>query len=519
MSTTHEVFTEKSLEGFVTLLKEWPNSAWGNVDAEYSVSPFISFYFPADMENHAEISLRMVDIHEEFEQLIGAPYTIAIDSEAARPYRYPRRRPDLRAQARRTSSSDYFVFSFTDEENHATSPTHAGYFWRSWIETDDDLKTAYSSIVFYYRWQWWLDNRDAWRRFVLKTIDLLGAHQVYSGFAMANPLEFGTRGAVSAWERSLTPHFYGLDIEYAYSMDDELLKGIRPPTWAFLLSDHWREKLDLTREQVREALDHPGIGITELRSGQWIELGEQPELYPAKSGVPKLPRILNQLLKPIRNDDLGLLGFGQWDGDPNERFTDADSRRWLARFDADSDWPTPTTRWLPFHPLPSDPVPAKRLPSAASGTPCLQDGWWFVAHRPYSRQAFKQGETLPALPAESGDEQVIWQLDTDQTPSRHASSGEPAPREGRWELESDPYTECTRQLNAPLPYHEYRAVRWRWTEGGTRARSGELCPWPGTWTCEYRPGNDQYLEYKDPMPTIDGDKVLWVWVDLKNIIT
>lgn len=64
---------------------------------------------------------------------------------------------------------------------------------------------------------------------MLKTIDLVKAHQVYSGFAMANPLEFGTRSAVTTWERALTPSFYGLDIDYAFGMSDELLNGIRPP--------------------------------------------------------------------------------------------------------------------------------------------------------------------------------------------------------------------------------------------------------------------------------------------------
>jgi hypothetical protein len=38
---------------------------------------------------------------------------------------------------------------------------------------------------------------------------------------------------------------------------------------------------------------------------------------------------------------MALLGFGQWDGVPNERFNDADSLRWMRRFDADSDWPRP----------------------------------------------------------------------------------------------------------------------------------------------------------------------------------
>jgi len=55
--------------------------------------------------------------------------------------------------------------------------------------------------------------------------------------------------------------------------------------------------------------------------------------------MPEMPKLLNRLLRPIRNDRLGLVGFGQWAGDPAERFSDEDSQRWLARFDGDADWP------------------------------------------------------------------------------------------------------------------------------------------------------------------------------------
>ncbi|MBC2693643.1 hypothetical protein H7995_28130, partial [Pseudomonas sp. MBT-1] len=203
MSTTHEMFDEEELDEFIEGLKEWPNSNWGTEEARHGVSPFVSFYFPPSPDNHLEAALLLVDIHEAFEQLAGHPYTMAMHEHASRPHRYPERRPDLRQQAREASEHNYFVFSFTDEQNHASSPATAGYFWRGWFK-GGDRKTAYSSIVFYYRWQWWLDNREAWRRFVLKTIDQLKAHQVYSGFAMANPLEFGTRAEVTTWERSLT---------------------------------------------------------------------------------------------------------------------------------------------------------------------------------------------------------------------------------------------------------------------------------------------------------------------------
>ncbi|WP_424082840.1 hypothetical protein [Pseudomonas sp.] len=121
-------------------------------------------------------------------------------------------------------------------------------------------------------------------------------------------------------------------LDYSYDAVGQLLSETNSAReLALLLADHWREKLGLAREQTRAALAHPRIGVTELHSGQWIELGEQPDLYPVENGVLERPMRLNKLLKPIRYDDLGLLGFGQWDGDPNERFTDADSRRRMAR--------------------------------------------------------------------------------------------------------------------------------------------------------------------------------------------
>ncbi|ARB28547.1 DUF3396 domain-containing protein [Pseudomonas tolaasii] len=521
MSTTHQMFTAEERDLFVELLKEWPNSESGTEEASHAVSPFINFYFPPTPDKHQEDALLMVDIHEAFEQLLGKPYTVGTHPISERPHPYGSSRlPDLREQARKSFDDEPFAFNFTDEKNHASSPTTAGYFWHTWFKRYEGRETAYSSITFYYRWQWWLDNREAWRRFVLKTIDLLKAHQVYSGFAMANPLEFGTRSAVTTWERALTPSFYGLDIDYAFSMRGELLDGIRPPTWAFLLADHWREKLDLTREQIRTALSHPRISITELQSGQWIELGEQPELYPVEKGMPELPMLLNKLLKPIRNDDLGLLGFGQWDGDPNERFTDADSRRWMARFDADSDWPTPATRFIAPLPMPSAQIPAPMPLRVVPGTACIQAGWWLVPGQAHTRRAFKQGEIMPDLDTAPIDDLVTWQRDLDQTPpapARYANTHEPAPRAGRWEVENNPFVAHEVQLNEPLPTHEGRVVRWHWTVSGMRANSGQPCPYPGTWICEYKPGNQQVIEHGVLMPTVEGERVVWRWMGLQPL--
>ncbi|MQT58498.1 DUF3396 domain-containing protein [Pseudomonas sp. FSL R10-1350] len=515
MSTTHGLFDEEERQEFIAELKEWPNTDWGTDYARHSVSPFISFYFPPKPGNHVEATLLMLDVHEAFEQMLGKPYTIATHPVSERPYPYGSSRiPDLRKAAMEAYEAEAFLFCFTDEQNHRSSPTTAGYFWRHWFNPYKGKMQAYSSITFYYRWQWWLDNRDAWRCFVLKTIDLLKADQVYSGFAMANPLQFGTRSAIETWERSLTPAFYGLDIDYDFVMHSDLENGIRPPTWGFLLSDPWREKLDLTRKQVQENLTHPRISITELHSGLWIELGEQPELYPVELGVPELPMLLNKLLKPIRNDEMGLLGLGQWEGDPNERFTDPDSRRWLARFDADSDWPSTQKR---FNAPPAKAAGQGLMPQLKriiAGMACTQAGWWLAVGQTNTRRAFKAGETMPSVDSASAGQLTLWQLDADQTapePARHAHSQEPAPREGRWELETDSCISCIRLLNEKLPTHQGRTVLWRWTVTRMRACSGEPCPYPGAYIFERKEGIRVHMNYGVVMPTLEGERVSWLW--------
>lgn len=275
--------------------------------------------------------------------MTGQPYLIGTHPDSERPHPYGSRRlPDLRDFARKAKKGDYFSFNVSSETNPRSSPASAGYFWklRDYMnDREDPRNRSYSSIQFYYRWAWFKENKSAWRDFVLQSIERLRPEVVYSGFAFANPLEHGTRAEVSVWERALTPHFYGLDIDVPFGAA-RLGDGIRPPTWGFLLSDSNCRKLDLSREQVRDRLHHPEIDIFEVSSGLWIELGDEPSLYPVEDGVPAFPKFLNCLLKPIRNDHTDLLGFAQWDGDPNERFNDKDAVRWLRRFDDDSDWPS-----------------------------------------------------------------------------------------------------------------------------------------------------------------------------------
>lgn len=113
----------------------------------------------------------------------------------------------------------------------------------------------------------------------------------------------------------------------------------------FLLSPYWLEKLGLSEEQIREKLNDPRIEITKIEDSEnpnlyslWIRLGEL-SLYPVEEGVPDLLVLANELIKPIRCDNLKLTTLDAWSDDPNPRFDVVSAKQWIARFDKDSTWP------------------------------------------------------------------------------------------------------------------------------------------------------------------------------------
>ncbi|MFA5983595.1 MAG: hypothetical protein WC782_06235 [Methylococcaceae bacterium] len=199
-----------------------------------------------------------------------------------------------------------------------------------------------------------MQNKACWASFVQDCLTLLEPEQCYSGF------EIGTTGAGAmgayesdVMERICADYFYGLDIDHPGKMgfqnhrDEDgwidvtcLGAGLRSPTWCFLLSPVWLDKLGLNEAGVRQALSDPRITITPLprsdgRNNLWIQLGEL-SLYPVEDGVPELPVLANKLIHPIRCDDLNLLSLDPWGGDPNPRFDSQYSPRWMARFDDNS---------------------------------------------------------------------------------------------------------------------------------------------------------------------------------------
>ncbi|MFG0680202.1 hypothetical protein [Pseudomonas sp. WSY_20] len=119
VSTTYQMFSQDVLDEFVEMLKEWPNSYYEIDGAEYTITPFLTFYFTYDPKHYLETSLAMIDVHEAFERLLGHPYTIATHPNSEVPHPYGSKRlGDLRDWARKTKLKDSFVFNFTDEKNH-----------------------------------------------------------------------------------------------------------------------------------------------------------------------------------------------------------------------------------------------------------------------------------------------------------------------------------------------------------------------------------------------------------------
>ncbi|AYD64963.1 DUF3396 domain-containing protein [Achromobacter sp. B7] len=519
MSTTHPLIDDQDLAGMIEDLKKWPNTAIHNGSFELSVSPFLTFYFNYDRDQYQRTTLDLIDVHESFESLLGHPYTVATHPRSERPHRYGSERlGELRDWARKTPVDKNFTVNFTDEAEHKSSPTHGAYLWRAsdWGGGDQN----YSSLQLYFRWRWWLANKGAWRQFVLDAIARLKPAQVYSGFAMANPLEFGMRSEVAVWDRALTPHFYGLDTDDTFGMTfmPQLPAGIRPPTWGFFLSDIWREKLDISRDEVVAQLSDSRIRIDTLSCGQWIELGPQPELYPVEDGVPELPVLANRLLRRIRHPLLDLVGSGEWDGDPNERFDRRDTQRWLARFDDDSDWPTPEIRGRTPGPAPAEPTPTH----VVVGEDIPSDGWWYTLAKTGSRQYFKAGEPAPAIHQGPSRGRVIWQRDIDQRPpeaeaARQAETGQLAPRGGQWRGDEKGEVLCVVAKHEVLPSYQGRSLIWHWMHdtaqrAAARVRSGQPCPYPGTWTCEEHPTGPRTFAYQTPMPQVNGQDVTWALV-------
>ena len=255
MTTVESLFDHEFVTSYAASLRDWPATEVNHGDFVLSPTVFTTLYFHYPAEHASEAAVSLVQLFEVFEQLVDARFKLETHPKTERPHPYGSKRlPPRLDWAQNCPAAKNFLFQVSDEPNTASSPATYAQMWRSssWTAGENN---AYSFAQFYIGLNWLGRNQEAWRGFVASAAERLGADQIYAGLAFANPMDTGCRYEVAAWERALAPHFHGLDIDFPFSMARALQEGIRPPTWAFLLSDRWRDKLGLTRAQVRAALD------------------------------------------------------------------------------------------------------------------------------------------------------------------------------------------------------------------------------------------------------------------------
>jgi hypothetical protein len=342
-------------------------STIGPVGRELGLCPYINFYIYHQPEDYLSVADRFITVWDEFQTPMDLPFKKVFKSRTqvwlgAKDKRFP---ADLHAEASFLDDQGRTFFLMgTDMDSPDDSPR-----WSYGAFVAAVPQMSYSSLKLVFRHKWYAaQNQQRWQAFVHRCITLLQPEPCYMGYEVGN----GGLSVMGAYEgdvleRICADHFYGMDIDHPSDMrfrnhEDEdgyvnpsrLGAGLRPPTWCFMLSPFWLNKLGQTESQVRSTLADPRIRITAFpyptnahnphgASGLWIELGDL-DLYPVENGVPELLRKANALIRPIRCDELNLNSLDPWDDDPNPRFDYESSQRWMARFDDASEWPSAEVR-------------------------------------------------------------------------------------------------------------------------------------------------------------------------------
>lgn len=392
---------------------------YGEEDEEFGVSPYITFYIHHKKDEIEDIAHKIIDVYEEFENNI-------IDKPFKRRYRdtgswknatkwHPSREQLI--EEMRQSYKKYFIYYISATTGDSPSQSARWAFESSVRE----LETRYTVVKMNFGDAWYRENKKRWHSFAHKCLHKFKPFQAYSGYEIGNATNFNVVSPeFETVERIFSDYFYGLDIDHpnmSHSHDDpegfvylpSLAAGIRTPTWCFLLSTYWMDKLGLTEQQIRAKLNDSRITISripsannELQDSLWIQLGEL-SLYPVEQGVPPLLVMANELIKPIRCNHLKLTTTDVWDDDPNPRFDIESSPQWLARFDSDSTWPEGKRVALPDNPLPQTRLTVK------AGERCPQSGCWISVSEENSRRYFNQGDIFPYINPDN--DELYWQFD------------------------------------------------------------------------------------------------------------
>ncbi|WP_288390823.1 hypothetical protein [uncultured Acinetobacter sp.] len=392
----------------------------------YGIGPYVSFYVYHSVEEASKLITHFVEIFNEFNQMKNEEWVsfkhpvkdIFIKAENAQTLL-----EDLEPACQRQYARDDFLsFAATASDDTEISSAIWAYYFRVTPYPD-----TYSVLKMNFRYAWYIasqENKEKWQQFVERCIDKLKPRHTYSGFeiAQAASLHLGSY-EINSLEKIVTQAFYGVDIDHpsfngsnthddpdGYVNERKLGSGIRTPVWSFLLDPYWIAKLDKTAEEIKayfnrfKEVEIKEIEYPENQTGLWIRLGEL-SMYPVEDGVPVLPVYANALIKPIRCDELKLVGYAQWDDDPNEHLSYEEGIAWMRRFDEESHWPegkrvkkTQTG------------VSGNNTIKVLGGETCPQTGEWYSPANNMEKRYFEQGEIMPQIENNSWGE-TIWYLE------------------------------------------------------------------------------------------------------------
>ena len=416
--STSEIFINE--EEVFELIRDIPHDTsiiYGQEDEEFGVSPYINFYIHHSEDEVENVAHKIIDIYEEFEsEIIDKPFKRRYRDTGtwknAVKWQPPREQLIFEMHE---SYKKYFVYYISATSGDSPSQSAR---WAFTAQISDNTSSSYTTVKINFGDAWSRENKERWHSFIQMCLFKLKPFQAYSGYEIGNATNFNVVSPdFETVERIFSDYFYGLDIDHPdmnHSHDDpdgfiylpSLAAGIRTPTWCFLLSAYWIDKLGLTEQKIRAKLNDSRITISRIPSADngsqdnlWIQLGEL-SLYPVEQGVPPLLMMANELIKPIRCNHLSLTTTDVWDDDPNPRFDNESSPQWLARFDSDSTWPEGKRITLPDNPQP-------RL-TVKAGERCPQSGGWISVSEENSRRYFNQGDIFPHI---NPDDELYWQFD------------------------------------------------------------------------------------------------------------
>lgn len=421
MSTTNIYLSNEEALDYIKEYNKDSDHLYGFEREEFGICPFITFYIFNNEEESFDVADKILSICNDFKnQIIDKDLKLFYKNKSSI-WSDLRKKgisdEEIRVELKKRFDYDLFYFIGATSANFDSQSAKWAY------SAMLSQANCYSYFKITFNEKWYKENSKKWHNFVQECLEKLGSIQAYSGYEIGSTTQFPMISPeFETVERIFTDYFYGLDIDHPASMAFHshyekdgfeylpvLGAGLRTPTWCFLLSPYWLEKLGLSEEQIRAKLDDPRIEITKLidpidpeKFSLWIRLGEL-SLYPVEEGVPDLLVMANELIKPIRCNDLKLTTLDAWDDDPNPRFDIENSPQWIARFDQDSEWPEGKRVNHNNNP-PKVPV---RL-SFQAGEICPRSGYWFTVAKENSRQYFNEGEVFPNFKNNWGE--VYWQF-------------------------------------------------------------------------------------------------------------